>query len=50
MGRFLWLIHDGAVIAELAVINESLDDVFPETPLRPSDPIQRAHARLEQIR
>lgn len=40
------LIHDGNVIIESSVINEYLDDVFPEVPLRPADPVARARARV----
>jgi len=40
------LIHDGKVIIESSVINEYLDDVFPEVPLRPADPADRARARV----
>jgi len=40
------LVHDGAAIIESTVINEYLDDVFPEVPLRPADPVERARARV----
>jgi len=40
------LVHDGTPIIESTVINEYLDDVFPEVPLRPIDPVERACARL----
>lgn len=40
------LIHDGAVIIESSIINEYLDEVFPEVPLRPSDPVGRARVRV----
>ena len=40
------LIHDGAVIIESTVINEYLDDVFPQIPLRPADPVARARTRV----
>src|SRR5260370_11296940 len=39
------LVHDGKTIIDSAVINEYLDDVFPERPLRPSDPVELAHMR-----
>ena len=39
------LVHDGEVIIESSVINEYLDDVFPEVPLRPHDPLGRARMR-----
>jgi glutathione S-transferase len=38
--------HNGAVIWESAVINEYLDEVFPEPPLLPHDPVARASARV----
>ena len=40
------LRHNGAVIFESAVINEYLEEVFPERPLLPSDPVRRAQARI----
>jgi glutathione S-transferase len=40
------LIHDGAIITESTVINEYLDDVFPEIALRPADPVERAKMRI----
>lgn len=39
------LVHDDAVITDSSVINEYLDDVFPEIPLRPADPVERAKCR-----
>jgi len=40
------LVHDGAVIRESSVICEYLDEVFPDPPLMPSDPVGRAEVRL----
>ena len=40
------LVHDGVPIVESGVINEYLDDVFPEIPLRPADPVARARMRV----
>ena len=37
---------DGTVIIESTVINEYIDDAFPGSPLRPSDPAARARMRL----
>jgi glutathione S-transferase len=37
---------DGSVIAESAVINEYLEESFPETPLLPVGPQERARARM----
>ena len=40
------IIHDGRVVYESAVIDEYLDDVFPDPPLRPTDPWERARMRI----
>ena len=40
------LVHDGNVVIESGVINEYLDEVFPERPLRPADPLIRARMRV----
>lgn len=40
------LLHDGKVVRESTVINEYIDDVFPEIPLRPADPWLRAKMRV----
>ena len=40
------LVHDGKVVIESTVICEYLDDVWPETPLRPRDPYARTRMRL----
>ena len=40
------LVHDGRVVRESTVINEYLEDVFPEGPLRPADPWLRAEMRV----
>jgi glutathione S-transferase len=40
------LIDGSTVVPESNVINEYLDDRFPEIPLRPSDPFGRARMRL----
>lgn len=39
------LVHDGRPVTESAVICEYLDEVFPETPLRPADPVDRAYMK-----
>jgi glutathione S-transferase len=44
-GQVPALIHDGAVITETTVINEYLDDAFPDTPLKPADALGRARMR-----
>jgi glutathione S-transferase len=40
------LITDGVVIIESTVIQEYLDDAYPENPLKPTDPCARAFMRL----
>ncbi len=40
------LVDDGRVIIESTVINEYLDDAYPESALRPADPLTRARMRL----
>ncbi len=40
------LVHDGRPIAESGVICEYIDDLFPDPPLRPADPYERAQMRL----
>jgi glutathione S-transferase len=44
-GQVPTLVHDGHVITETTVINEYLDDCFPEPPLRPANPVERARMR-----
>lgn len=40
------LIDDGTVIIESTVINEYIDDAYPDRPLRPKDAVERARMRL----
>lgn len=40
------LVHDGKAVIESGVINEYLDEVFTEVPLRPADPLARARMRV----
>ncbi len=40
------IVHDGKVIIESTLINEYLDDAFPEPPLRPEDPVARHAMRM----
>jgi ganglioside-induced differentiation-associated protein 1 len=40
------LVHDGAVIVESTVICEYLEEAFPEQPLYPQAPLDRARVRL----
>lgn len=44
-GQVPVLVHDGAVITHTTVINEYLEDVFPDLPLRPRDPVGAARMR-----
>jgi len=45
-GKVPVIRHDGHVLYESAVINEYLEEVFPEHPLLPSAPGRRAQARI----
>ena len=38
--------HDDQVVIESTVINEYLNEVFPDPPLMPIDPLGRARARV----
>lgn len=45
-GQVPAMVHDGVVITQTSVINEYLEDAFPETPpLRPSAPLEIARMR-----
>jgi glutathione S-transferase len=39
------LVHDGTALIESTLINEYLDEAFPETPMRPPDARGRHHVR-----
>jgi glutathione S-transferase len=39
------LVHDGRTVIDSSVINEYLEDTFPERPLRPKSAIDAAHMR-----
>ena len=45
-GQVPVLIHDGRTLTESTVINEYVDEVFPEIPLRPADAYGRAQMRM----
>jgi glutathione S-transferase len=45
-GKVPALEHNGQHLWESAVVNEYLDEVFPEPRLLPADPVLRAHARI----
>ena len=40
------IVHDGHPVIESTVILEYLEEAFPEKPLRPADPLARAHMRV----
>ena len=40
------LVHDGAVLIESTLINEYLDDAFPDPPMRPAEPAARHTERM----
>ncbi len=44
-GQVPVLDHNGIIITHTTVINEYLEDVFPEIPLRPRDPVAAARMR-----
>lgn len=45
-GKVPVLRHRGETIYESAIINQYVDEVFPEPPLMPADPLGRARARI----
>jgi glutathione S-transferase len=45
-GKVPLLRHDGGIVYESRVINEYLEEVFPEPALMPTAPIHRATARI----
>ena len=45
-GKVPAIVHDGVEIYESAIINEYLEEVFPEPRLMPEDPGLRAQARI----
>jgi glutathione S-transferase len=40
------LVHDGQIVPESTVICEYIEDAFPEHPIYPSGPLERAQVRL----
>lgn len=40
------LVHESRAVTESTVINEYLEDVFQQVPLRPADPYERAQMRI----
>jgi glutathione S-transferase len=44
-GQVPVLDHDGIILTQTTVINEYLEDVFPDVPLRPRDPVGAARMR-----
>ncbi len=45
-GKVPVLRHAGGTVYESAIINEYLDEVFPEPPLMPDTALERAYARI----
>lgn len=45
-GQVPVLVHDGAIVTESTVINEYLEDVFPQVRLRPLNPVHIARMRI----
>jgi glutathione S-transferase len=45
-GQVPVLVHDGVVITESTLINEYVEDMFPDSPLRPADPALRWRMRF----
>lgn len=45
-GKVPLLRHNGQIVYESRIINEYLEDAFPQRPLLPSDPGQKAKARI----
>lgn len=45
-GKVPAIVHDGVAVYESAVINEYLEEVFPEPSLMPSAPARRAMVRI----
>ena len=45
-GKVPVLLDDGAIIYESTVVNEYLEDRFPDSPLIPRDPLGRAEVRI----
>ncbi len=45
-GKVPVLLDEGALIYESTVVNEYLEDRFPDSPLMPHDPLGRAEVRL----
>ena len=45
-GKVPVLVEDDGVIYESAIINEYLEEKYPQVPLMPSDPMQRSRARI----
>ncbi len=45
-GQVPVLVHDGKTVTESSIIDEYLEDTFPENPLRPADTHKRARMRI----
>lgn len=45
-GKVPVLRHDGHLVYESAIVNQYIDEAFPQSPLMPADPYARAQARI----
>ena len=45
-GKVPALVHNGQTIYESRIINEYLDEVFPDPPMMPEDPVLKAKVRI----
>jgi glutathione S-transferase len=46
LGKVPWIEDEGLVVYDSSVINEYLEERYPEPPLLPRDPVARARARM----
>uniref|UniRef100_A0A914XJB9 Glutathione-dependent dehydroascorbate reductase n=1 Tax=Plectus sambesii TaxID=2011161 RepID=A0A914XJB9_9BILA len=46
LGKVPMIEHDGKVVFESLVVNEYLDELFPETAILPTDPYERAQQKI----
>uniref|UniRef100_A0A914XGG5 Glutathione-dependent dehydroascorbate reductase n=1 Tax=Plectus sambesii TaxID=2011161 RepID=A0A914XGG5_9BILA len=46
LGKVPMIEHDGKVVFESLIVNEYLDELFPETAILPTDPYERAQQKI----
>uniref|UniRef100_A0A914VJ92 Glutathione-dependent dehydroascorbate reductase n=1 Tax=Plectus sambesii TaxID=2011161 RepID=A0A914VJ92_9BILA len=46
LGKVPMIEHDGKVVYESLIVNEYLDELFPETAILPTDPYERAQQKI----